>query len=118
MLDEHLNKSFEEETTRLKGRFKVNSKHELEIALGASDLEARMRNWLSELNFAHLTEGFLLSSASVRRISETELEATVRGEPINLERHPIHTEIKAVTYHEMIVEKRNDRWYGRIIFDI
>jgi SHS2 domain-containing protein len=27
-------------------------------------------------------------------------------------------EIKAVTYSEMVVEQRDDEWYGYVVFDV
>ena len=96
----------------------VRFEREFEIDLKASDIGALLLNWLSELNFIHLTEGFLIAAVDVHDISELRLEATVRGEPIDFRRHRIHTEIKAVTYHDLVVENRNDRWHARIIFDI
>ena len=96
----------------------VRFEREREITHAASDLGTLMQNWLSELNFLHLTEGLLIADTDVHEISESGLVATVRGEPIDLKRHRIHTEIKAVTYHDLVVESRNDRWWARIIFDI
>jgi SHS2 domain-containing protein len=46
------------------------------------------------------------------------LLATVHGEPLDPSRHPIDTEIKAVTYHQIAVEQTNGRWQTRVIFDL
>jgi SHS2 domain-containing protein len=34
------------------------------------------------------------------------------------QRHPIDTEIKAVTYHQLRIEQREARWEARVIFDL
>ena len=44
--------------------------------------------------------------------------ATLQGEPLDPARHPIDTEIKAVTYHQIAVEQVGGRWQARVIFDI
>jgi SHS2 domain-containing protein len=31
---------------------------------------------------------------------------------------PIGPPIKAVTYHELVVEQRDGVWYGRVYFDV
>jgi SHS2 domain-containing protein len=54
----------------------------------------------------------------VGEISSTHLSALVSGEPIDLARHPIYTEIKAVTYHALGVEQRDGRWMATVIFDL
>jgi SHS2 domain-containing protein len=31
---------------------------------------------------------------------------------------PAGPPIKAVTYHDLVVERREGRWYGRVYFDV
>lgn len=88
------------------------------IELSAPDLPTLLREWLSELNYIHLTEGLVFGQFDVRQVSGTSVTATAVGEPIDPKRHKILTEIKAVTYHDMVIEDRNGVWYARIIFDI
>lgn len=91
----------------------------MDISLSADDRSELLLKWLSELNFLHLTQRLLFGRFVVTDISDTHVEATAFAVPIDMRRHAIHTEIKAVTYHDMVVEKRNDDyWYARIIFDI
>jgi len=37
---------------------------------------------------------------------------------LDTEHHKVKREIKAVTYHQIFVDKVNDGWQARIIFDI
>jgi SHS2 domain-containing protein len=46
------------------------------------------------------------------------LQATVRGEPIDRERHQLAHEIKAVTYHQLEVKETDAGWQARFIVDI
>ena len=39
-------------------------------------------------------------------------------EPYDPERHPLRTELKAVTYHQLEVARDGDEWTGRVIFDV
>ena len=50
--------------------------------------------------------------------SDTLLTATVGGETLDPSRHPIDTEIKAVTYHQIAVEQVGGHWQARVIFDL
>ena len=84
----------------------------------AADWEDLLVRWLSELLYLYDTERFLGSSASLTALSPTRLTAQVQGEPFDPARHPIDTEIKAVTYHQVAVEPCETGWRARVIFDV
>jgi predicted NUDIX family NTP pyrophosphohydrolase/SHS2 domain-containing protein len=88
------------------------------VAVAADDRAALMVAWLSELNFRHISRRRLFGRFEVAKQSGTELEAEVYGEAIAPARHTIHTEIKAVTFHNLMVEKSGDVWVAQIIFDV
>lgn len=97
----------------------VAGERAVKISLSADDRSELLLKWLSEINFLHLTERLVFGRFAVNDISDRHVEATAFASPIDPARHAIHTEIKAVTYHNLVVERRNDdRWYARIIFDI
>jgi SHS2 domain-containing protein len=39
-------------------------------------------------------------------------------EPYEAARHPLRTELKAVTWHQLRVTRENDAWTARVIFDV
>jgi SHS2 domain-containing protein len=39
-------------------------------------------------------------------------------EPYDPDRHPLQTELKAVTYHQLEVVREGEGWKGRVIFDV
>ena len=84
----------------------------------ASDLAALMVNWLSELNYRHVTEHRLFGKFSIIEIGEKWLLAEVEGERFDPTRHKIFTEIKAVTFHDLRVERDDRGWKTQIIFDL
>jgi SHS2 domain-containing protein len=45
---------------------------------------------------------------------------TVAGawEPYDAARHPLRTELKAVTWHQLEVTREKDGWRARVIFDV
>ena len=92
------------------------------VTVRAPDREALMVRWLSELNFRHAAHRQLYGAFAVSSIEERDdewvLEATVRGEPIDPERHVVHTEIKAVTFHGMEIQQTDDGWTVQVIFDM
>jgi SHS2 domain-containing protein len=92
------------------------------VVVRAADREALMVRWLSELNFRHTAHRQLYRAFSVSSVGaqgeEWVLEATVQGEPIDPERHVVHTEIKAVTFHGLEVQATDDGWAVQVIFDM
>ncbi|MFB6099221.1 MAG: archease [Salinibacter sp.] len=93
-----------------------------ELTVEGRDREAVMVRWLSELNYRHTVEDVLYSTFEVESINETDdgltLTATVRGEPIDPDRHTVYTEIKAVTFHEMEIRETDQGWTVQVIFDM
>jgi len=88
------------------------------ISVEADDLHALMVRWLSELNYRHVTEHRLFGDFEISSLTDRRLEAEVRGEKINPARHSIYTEIKAITFHGLVIENCDARWKATIIFDL
>ncbi len=89
-----------------------------EVKLEAADLGELMFRWLNELIFFVSAKGLLLSRFEVKSVSDCGLEATVAGEPVDPARHSLELEIKAATYYELAVEKKEGTWFARAIFDV
>jgi SHS2 domain-containing protein len=88
------------------------------IHLEGSDFEDLLVRWLSELLYLYDTQRFLYCTAAFTTLEPTRLVATVQGEPFDATRHPIDTEIKAVTYHQIAVRQADGAWQAQVIFDL
>jgi len=88
---------------------------EVEIKAKADDLEQLLVDWLSELLYICDTQDLLFSEFEVS-ITGTELIGKARGEVMDPSRHGLKTEIKAVTYHMLEVNKSEN--YVQVLFDI
>ena len=96
----------------------VNTSEVLTISVRGSDREDLFVNYLREILYILNGKGMLLKEFSISEISSRHLVGEVRGEAFNPERHSIKTEIKAVTYHQVKVEKSKGGWRARVIFDV
>ncbi|OYT40421.1 MAG: hypothetical protein B6U86_04090 [Candidatus Altiarchaeales archaeon ex4484_43] len=98
----------------------IEEKNLKRIALRAENLEELLHDFLSELLFLFETRGLLFKKfrVSIDRNKGYRLKAELRGEKFNPKKHEIKTEIKAVTYHEMLIEKRNEEWTAEVLCDI
>jgi len=88
------------------------------VRVQAQDRAGLLVAWLSELNFRHATRRRLYGRFDVLKTGGDSLEAEVYGEAIDPARHAIHTEIKAVTFHNLMVEKSGEIWVAQVIFDV
>jgi SHS2 domain-containing protein len=90
-----------------------------EIGLTAGSLEDLLYDWLSELLFVYEVDRLVFTKFEVK-ITENgdyRLDATASGEPI-CPLHEIFLHIKAVTYHDLRVEKRNNVYEAQVLLDI
>jgi SHS2 domain-containing protein len=79
---------------------------------GAEPAE-ELRDFLSELLYRFSAErrmyvGFTPSAGAV----------AAAWESYDAVRHPLRTELKAVTYHQLEVVREGGAWRGRVIFDV
>ena len=94
---------------------------ETQIEVCAESLEELMVSWLDELNFRHEVEESFFRQVEIREFSQApyRLVAVAFGERADFAKHAIYTEIKSITYHQLIVEQLPDnRWMAQVIFDL
>jgi len=96
---------------------KVGEKESYSLKVKGSNEKELLVAFLSELLYRYEVNGILPKSVDISLLTDKELKAEVYGEKIDLKRHTIDTQIKAVTYHQLTIEKNKD-WRIRIIFDI
>jgi SHS2 domain-containing protein len=85
--------------------------------IGGADRDYLLFDWLNELLFVFDTERMVMAEFDVH-VSEFGLTATGLGEPLDLARHDLTREIKAITYHQLKVERTSDGWLAELIVDI
>lgn len=76
-----------------------------------------MHDMLSAALNVFLADGFIWCETRAEEIP-SGVAVTLRGERFDPQRHQFLTEIKAVTYHELKVERADDVWRARIILDV
>jgi SHS2 domain-containing protein len=78
-----------------------------------ADPAEELRDFLSELLYRF--------SADHRMYVDFSPEAgsiAAAWEPYDPVRHPLRTELKAVTYHQLEAVREGEGWRGRVIFDV
>ncbi|MCL5291129.1 MAG: archease [Actinobacteria bacterium] len=96
----------------------VGSGAALDVYVEAEDRETLLVEWLNELLYLFEVDHWIFKHF---RIEDTDgehyLRAKAFGEELDLGRHQIKIQIKAVTYHMLKVE-HDDRWIAQVIFDV
>jgi SHS2 domain-containing protein len=85
---------------------------------GAVDSEDLLVRYLSELLFLHDARSWLFCRARAIVLSPGRLEAEVVGEPFDPGRHAIERQVKAVTYHHLLLAEARDGWTARLVLDL
>jgi protein archease len=96
----------------------IEAKQATSISATGDGWEDLLQAWLSELLAEFNLRGFIGKYCAITRIERDAVDATVEGEPLDLQRHRFHTEIKAVTYHDLRVWQDGGKWRARVIFDV
>ncbi len=96
----------------------VAARQRRRLNVAAEDVEHLLHSWLSQLLFLFATQHLLFSEFHIASLTPQHMSAEIGGEPLDLQRHTFYSEIKAVTYHQLRVERRPTGWIAEVIFDI
>jgi len=101
---------------------KIEPRIEEEIVVEEWDEKALLYSWLEQLLLKFEIEGKLLSEFKISELVQTEkgwrLQAKVSGELFDPKKHESRVEIKAVTYHQMEIGRRDDTYVVKFILDL
>jgi SHS2 domain-containing protein len=87
------------------------------VQASAHDNAARLRALLDEVLFQFETHAFLPKEAHVTLHGDS-VKATLKGQTIDLATYPVERVVKAITYHELEVEKTRKGFRARVILDL
>ena len=96
---------------------KVTKKINKKIKVQGKDNESLLYNFLEELLFLLDSENFFLSDVKVEiNKNGNSLTAELYGD--NASNYEISLQVKAITYHDMIVEKKGKKWVTQVVVDV
>ncbi len=88
------------------------------LSVEGYDLADLMVRWLGEILYLFEGEHELVMGVEITSVSHSHLDATLETVSFDTNLHEILCEIKAVTFHQIEVVKKNDHWETRVIFDL
>lgn len=89
---------------------------ELEVKVEAQNVEELLVAWLAELLSLSDCRGLYFQDFDIKEFSHTNICAKVKGVESKLCKGK--TEIKAVTYHGLTIDHKNDCLRAQVIFDV
>jgi len=95
----------------------IEPREPVEIAIDGTDLAYLLFDWLRGL-LLRFEIGHRLYRRFDVSVRPDGLTATAWGEPFDPDRHPLSHEVKAITYHGLVVEPADGGWRAEVIVDI
>lgn len=96
----------------------IAPRDEIAIAVDGENAQELLVNWLSQILYLFDAEGWLFREFQLRRLEEQSLEAVGRGEKFDRDRHHVKLQVKAITYHQLALEKVPAGWRAQVYVDI
>ena len=88
------------------------------IEVKAPNREELLLAWLGELLYNFYTKQIIFFDFDIEELSDTLLKARALGRHVGENRNRLKTEIKAVTYHELMIEEGKGKFTATVIFDV
>lgn len=99
------------------GVWKPQEGEEKEILIEAEDLGALLVDWLSEILYLHDARNATIGAVRIERIDHHNVEGSVTLVPMK-EPPDEGIQVKAITYHQLKVERSEEGWIGEIYLDV
>jgi len=96
----------------------IRPSRELTVKAEGSAWPDLLVNWLSEILYLNDAEGWLFRNFRVQELREKAISATARGEKFDRARHRVKVLVKAVTYHQLVLEETTQGWHAQVYVDI
>jgi SHS2 domain-containing protein len=88
------------------------------LELLAGDREQLLVRFLSEVLYLFDAEKFVPRSASVRAMNDCSMTVVLKGETFDPQRHSTKLDVKAITYHQLAIEKTDQGYCARVFVDV
>jgi SHS2 domain-containing protein len=85
------------------------------VAVEAADLGGLLVDWLNEIVYLLEVRGASLAAVEVERVAEGSAAGSVTLAP---QPPSGGTYVKAVTYHQLRIERRDDGWLAEVYLDV
>ncbi|MFB3896765.1 MAG: archease [bacterium] len=96
----------------------VDTTESRQVDISAASREDLVVQFLNYLLYLHDAEKFITKECQVELKESNRILGILRGERFNPDKHYLLDEVKAVTYHQLLVEPGDEGWVIQIICDL
>ena len=96
----------------------INNVNVKVVTAKGADAEDLLVNFLREALYLFNGKKWIIKQCKLLEMKSGQIVAQLQGEPYDSDKHQLKTEIKAVTYHGLSIEKKAQGWKAKVIFDI
>jgi len=90
-----------------------------DISVKSDEIDKLLFNFLQEIIFYKDSEKLLFSKFSVKIGNGShDLSCVAEGEELDMKKHELLVDVKAVTFHKFKVEETEEGWKAEVILDI
>ncbi len=100
---------------------KIDLKERRKITVSDKSVEKLLFNFLQEIVYLKDAELLIFGKYTVKiknRDGMYMLGCIARGEKLDMEKHELVVDVKAITYHLFEVKQEKDKWKAQVILDI
>ena len=88
------------------------------VQIYASDFEQLLVKWLTEVLYFYDGKKFASGKFEIETLTPKSLTAIIKGENFNNTKHTTKMDVKAITYHQILVQEKGDGGLIRVYLDI
>ena len=96
----------------------INTVEEKVVSIAGADIEDLLVNFLREALYLFNGKRWLVKKCKLLELTTGQIVTQFQGELYDSDKHQLKTEIKAVTYHGLSIEKKAQGWKAKVIFDV
>lgn len=87
---------------------------EEKIEVSSLDINALLVDFLNQVLTLSDVYNAVFDKVEIEKLTKQEIQGKIKGQKVD----KFKEEIKAVTYHNLVVEKKDDIWQATVLFDI
>ena len=98
----------------------VKETDQKEFSANGKDLHYLLFSWLEEIPFVLITQGFAIKRVEIdiQKNKDFKINAKAFGEQLDIKKHNFKVEIKAPTFHDMVIRQDNTGVYMKFLLDL
>ena len=98
----------------------VKETDQREFSANGKDLDYLLFSWLEEIPFVLITQGFAIKRVEIdiQKNKDFKINAKAFGEQLDIKKHNFKVEIKAPTFHDMVIRQANTGVYMKFLLDL